>query len=155
MWYFRNKWYYVFIFIVKGILSPVGSHYFEAVGDRKLHDLKKKWNRLRRSHANYNKLALFGDPTKIALAAVLKQNNSFFFFQILFHECDRDCTHVMLIWPKFHWKIPLEKCFSFLSKCWTRDFVREIEIRIFAAILKQKIFWKCFYWIMVVLDVYR
>ena len=35
--------------------------------------------------------------------------NRIIFFQILFQKCK--CIHVLQLWAKFYWKIPLGKCF--------------------------------------------
>ena len=71
--------------------------------------------------------------TKLGLAAIFNQN--IFFFQILFQKWK--CIHVLLLWVKFYWNIPLEQCFF---KFWSCDYFRETDIRYLANILKRNIF---------------
>ena len=66
---------------------------------------------------------------KIVLATILKRNN---FFKILFQWCKS--IHILLLWAKFHWKIPLGKWFF---KIWPKSKWREKKIGYLAAILKR------------------
>ena len=61
--------------------------------------------------------------------------NRIFYFQILFQKFKY--IHVLLLWAKFHLKIPLGKWFF---KFWSPDYFREMKIRFLAAILKRNIF---------------
>ena len=61
--------------------------------------------------------------------------NRIIFLQILFQKYK--CVHVLLLWTKFHWKIPLGKLFF---KSWSCDYFCETRIHFLAAILRRNIF---------------